>query len=345
MKHMPLFFVFALMLIAVGCQETTKTKTVTQDPQCAWYGTCGGTTGSAQYCTGTYYWTQPNCAGYQYCQSYPSYPACVTSGTTSGTTSGSTTGSTTSGTTGSTTGGTTTYPNPYRFYYSGYVDKNWMVNYPYVPSISCTAASAPSGISYTPYDTRKGSITLRGQVNYDPASGQEFFDTTSELLRTKEGSKNFFWGDSILKVRFIANVQPESRNTTTVCPGRVSGKSTMKGYGRIKFDLTLVGTTINGTTQTVSLGTKIIDVNKCTPALDLSSYAAQYPGGIYFKISNVWGNQEWAPGTYNEAAIYDTYGFIYPQNPNVSGTWKQVRTSDCWSLDIEVASNGTKTFN
>ncbi|WP_408097407.1 hypothetical protein ACJVC5_00435 [Peredibacter sp. HCB2-198] len=338
MKHMPLFFVFTLILFVVGCQEKTKTKLVSQDPQCAWYGTCGGTTGSAQYCTGNYYWTQPNCPGYTYCQQNPGFPSCQSTGTT--------TGSTTSGTAGGTTGGTTTYPNPYPRYYSGYVDKNWMVNYPYVPSISCTPASAPSGISYTPYDTRKGSVTLRGQINYDPASGQQFFDTTSELLRSKSGAQNFFWGDSILKVRFIANVQPESRNTTTVCPGRVSGKSTMKGYGRIKFDLTLVGTTLSGTTQTVNLGTKIIDVNKCTPALDLSTYAAQYPGGIYFKISNVWGNQEWSPsyGT-NEPYIYDTYGFIYPQNPYVSGTWKQIRTSDCWSLDIEVASNGTKTFN
>jgi hypothetical protein len=104
---------------------------------------------------------------------------------------GSTTGSTAGGTTGS-------YPgtNPYPNYYSGYVDKNWMVHYPYVPSISCTDATTPSGIDYTPHETRKGTITLKGQVNYDPASGQQFFDTTSDLLQTTTKAKQFFWADS-----------------------------------------------------------------------------------------------------------------------------------------------------
>lgn len=319
MKRLSLFSVLSFAsILLVGCtQESTKinSNNSNQNP----------------YCIGQNYYNY-GCPGY---------------GTSNGgTTSGSTTGSTTGGTTGTTTGGTTggSNYNPYPNYGSTYVDKNWSVHYPYVPSINCTDATTPSNINYTPYETRKGTITLAGKNSYDPSSGQSYFDTTSSSLQSVSAAQNFFWGDTTLKVRFKANLQPESANTTTVCPGRKTGQSSIKGYGRIKFDLTLVGTKGDGSTGTAYLGTKTIDINKCTSALNLSSYAEEYPNGIYLKISNVQGNQNWSPGIGYEA-YYDNYGFIYPQNPYVENTWKAIRDAECWSLDIEVAADGTKTFN
>lgn len=349
MKHIVLIFIGSLLFL-IGCQESSKkNSSSSQNAYCAsnpyaqgCYGatTTGGTNGgTTQACfqSTTNYWQMPGCPGY--CQTYPTHPNCA--GTTSGST-GTTTG-TTGTVTGTTNGGWGT--NPFPHYYSGYVDKNWTVLYPYIPSITCAEATTPPGLEYTPYDTRKGSITLKGQVNYDPASGQQFFDTTSELLQNANSAKQFFWADSTLKVRFKANVQPSSANTTSVCPGRATGMSSIKGYGKIKFDLHLVGTRSDNTVSTVYLGPKEISINSCTSAINLSTYAEQFPNGIYLKVSNVNGNQNWSPGTPFEQQIYDTYGFISPQNPNVSGTWKLIRNAECWSLDIEVAADGTKTFN
>lgn len=316
MKHMPLFFVFALSLIAVGCQETSK-KTVNNN-----------TSSSNNFCT-----LYPNGLG---------CPGATTSGTTTSGTTGSTTGGTTGTTTSGTTGGTTT--NPWPFYYSGYVDKNWTSQYPYSPAESCAAATAPSGISYTPYETRKGTITLKGQEDYSLYSGQPFFTTTSELLRTKTGASNFFWGDSILKIRFKANKQPESANTTSVCPNRYMGYSSIKGYGKIKFDLYVVG--IRGNTESeFYYSSPELSVGTCSTAINLSDYVAAYPDGIYIRIKNVKGNQNWWPGTNAEAATYDNYGYVSPQNPYVANSWKAIRNMECWSIDIEAASDGTKTFN
>ena len=323
------------MFFLAGCQESSKKSSSSQNPYSCSYnyyapgcpgynpgltngGSVGGTT-----CTGTNYNIQ-GCPGF--CQINPTHSSCSTN------------------TTGGSTGGSTV--NRYPFYYSGYVDKNWAVLYPFIPNISCTDAFDPPGVSYTPYPTRKGTITLKGQVNYDPDSGQPFFETTSSLLQTVSGARNFFWGDSTLKVRFKANVQPKSANTTAVCPGRVTGMSSIKGYGKLKFDLSLVGRKENGTVSLpISLGQKTISVNSCTPAIDLSPYASQYPNGIYLKIANVQGNQNWSPGTNSEQQTYDTYGYIYPQNPHVGETWEYIRNAECWTLDIEVAADGTKTFN
>lgn len=339
MKRITISMLLTLVsLILMGCtQESTKIKnSVSTDPLCIGsdyfnkpgcpgYGSGNGTTTPvsctnptindktcANYCT--VHPTGTGCVNGVNCNIYPYAAGCPNSGNGS---------------------------NPYPNYRSVYHPKNWMSQYPYYPSLNCPAATTPTNISYTPYETRKGTVTLKGQENYDPSSGQPYFDTTSELLQSVNGSRSFFWGDSTLKVRFKANFQPDYRNTNNICPGRVSGMSTMKGYGRIKFDVTLVGTRGNGTTSTVILPQQTVDVNKCTPAIDLRQYADEFPNGIYLKVSNVQSNQNvWA-----DEQIYDTYGFIYPQNPHVQNTWGPIRNAECWSLDIEVAADGTKTFN
>ena len=339
MKTIPVLQILALMtFILMGCtQESTKIKNSSSSNPlvcvgadyykqgCPGYGQNGGACTNptvndktcSNYCT--VHPTGSGClANGTNCNIYPSAPGCNGSGTGN---------------------------NPHPYYGSMYVEKNWMVKYPYVPSVSCSDPFTPSGITYTPYDTRKGTITLAGKSNYNPASGQTYTDTTSELLRSVQGAQDFFWGDSTLKVRFKANLQPESRNTTDVCAGRTPNQSWMKGYSRIRFTLTLVGTNINGTIR-INLGQKTIDINKCTPAMDLSNYAKQFPMGLYFEVSNVEGNQNWSPSVspWYEQQDYDTWGF-YPNRSYNGNSYMRIRDADCWSLDVEVAADGTKTFN
>lgn len=333
MKKTAFIFISSLFfLLLTGCQESTKSNSNQYQNNYCYYnpqycnqggvnaGTVTGTatsgTTTAGGTTGTNPWT---------CYYYPYLPECQNGGTTTG------------GTTGT---GTNPYPN----YYSAYVPKNWSVQYPHVPSLDCTAATDPVGIDYTPYDTRQGTITLGGARSYSPGSGT-FFATTSLPLRTKAETKKFLWGDSILKVRFKANIQPDYTNTTNVCPDRATGQSTLKGYGKLRFNFILVG--VKGNVETDIFSRTIeAKVNSCSEAISLSSYLEAYDS-LYFRIENVQGNQNWwADNRFypNSEQIYDQYGFITPQNSYVENTWRKVRDAECWSLDIEVASDGTKIF-
>jgi hypothetical protein len=360
MKHITLIFLFSLMTFLVGCQQSSSKKTSTSSssayctsyptsPGCPGYctsnptsslctGTTTGTTTSgstgSDCTTGNNYWTVSTCAGYAYCQANPSYSYC------------------------------TTTPNPYPYYGSSYTEKNWLVKYPYKPAENCSTPVAPAGISYTPYDTRKGTVTVIGagftnnQANYNPKSWYDpntyttiSGDQTSALLRNVEDAKKFFWTDSALKIRFKANLQPDSSQANPICAGRVSGISTLKGYTKIKFNLYLVGTTSNGTTVEEFLGEQTLELLKCSAAINLSkfgdnniNYPSKYPEGIYLKIRDVRGNQDWSPGTQAELQAWDTWGF-YP-NTYYSGDsyMPAIRSNDCWSVDIEVAADGTKTF-
>jgi hypothetical protein len=105
------------------------------------------------------------------------------------------------------------------------------------------------------------------------------------------------------------------------------------GYTKLTFSAVLVGTRADGTTDQEPLGTFTTDVNSCTTALDLSSYASQYPGGITMIVQSVKGNQGVYPNDYS------INGF---KNSN---TFSDIRSMDCWVIDIEVAADGTKTFD
>ena len=138
--------------------------------------------------------------------------------------------------------------------------------------------------------------------------------------------------DSLLKVRFKPKPQPHSAQTTDTCFGRTRNNSYIAGYYKLKFNVTLVGTRSDNTTGEEPLGIIESNVNSCTPAIDLSPYVDAYPNGVYLKITDVQSNQ----GTW--PADYVNYGFLH-------GTaWKTVRSSDCWTMDIEVSADGTKTF-
>lgn len=329
MKHLPLILIFSLMFLT-ACQESSskkKSSSKTQDPYCVQYpysqictgntngGTPGGTTGGAT-CSDYYnFHCQQNCPGFG---TNPS----ICQGTTGGVTSGAT---------GGTTGGTTPPPQVP----SNYVPVNWGVKYPYLPPVdsNCTVTNNPSGATYTPYETRKATITIRGGSNYDPASFEaSSYTNTSPLLKSVSGARQLFSTDSVLKVRIRPKVEPEPSQSDPVCFGRVSGIP-IAGYTKLQFSVTLVGLKSNGQTEEVGLGQQTIQVNSCK-ALDLSSYAATYPGGMYLKVQGVKSNKNLWPDGYQ----YDLYGFFY------MNSYRDVRSSECWVLDLEVAADGTKDF-
>ncbi|MFP5386072.1 MAG: hypothetical protein ACLGHN_08345 [Bacteriovoracia bacterium] len=324
MKHLPLFLVFSLLFLTSCLEKSTKKSSnlncstgsnYWSVPGCPGYTgnplSTGGTTGGTTQCSGTNYYYYPGCPGY--CSQNPTNPACGTS-------------------TGGTTGGTTT--NPYPNYPSNNVTPNWGVKYPGgVPAGSCTPAYSPSGISYTPYETRKATMTIVGKTWYNPADPvAPNYMNTSSLLRSVTGARQLFSTDSVLKVRFKVVQQPESSSASPYCYGRQTGSS-IAGYHKLQFNVQLVGMRANGTTDSEPIGTYTVGVNSCTPAIDLSSYASTYPGGIYLIVQSAKGNQAYFPNNYDSYGFRDVDSFV------------DIRSQDCWVLDVEVAADGTKTFD
>ncbi len=340
MKHMSLIFVLAFMAAVSGCQDSKSKKSSSSSNSL-----------NCQQSPSSY-----GCP--QYCIYYPTGLGC-------------------NNTTGNTTGGGTDQTvNPFPNYSSSYanistwMDQNWLEKYPYIPSIqNCPAPTSPSGISYTPYETRKGTVTVVGKgfnpiKNPDPMSWYDprsytalpADDKSSPLLTSVTDALKFFYTDTVMKVRIKANLQPDSRSSNPYCYGRVPDKSIIKGYTKLKLDLYLVGVQKDDNGKVITyynpdllISDMTISANYCSSVIDLASfngvnYPSKYPDGFFLIIKNVRGNQNWSPGTQAEQQAYNTYGF-YPNSKYDGNSYMQaIRSNDCWSVDIEVAADGTKTF-
>ncbi len=317
------FLALTLFFAMVGCSEKK---------------TSSSSSSQNALCTGTNYYSNPSCPGY--------------GGSTTGTTAGYTTSGASGGSTGGTTG-TNCAQNP--FSYACYcqtnplaygcptqapqVSKNWGVKYPVTPSGSCSAPTNPGPGSY--YPPRKGTVTINFKNWYDPASpvAPNYVNTTTSL-KSVDNAKMFFLTDSLLKVRFKANLEPDAASTTPEesCFGRASTNSSLAGYTKLQFYAKIVGTKADGTVEEEILpgGPFTVQVNSCTPAIDLSSYASYYSGGMYLVIYNVRSNKGIWPSD------YDKNGFL---NSNSFTGDSSQRSVECWTMDIEVAADGTQTFN
>jgi hypothetical protein len=336
MKNMPILFLLALMSLIVGCQESSK-KSRSSSSQSAYcvqnpyaqgcYGAVNaGTTGGQQqacFQSTTNYWSMPGCPGF--CQNAPTHPNCA--GTTTGTTGF---------TAGGVTGGTS---NPFPNNPSNPIYANWGVHYPpsgLPPQGNCSAAFSPSGINYTPYETRKATMSIQGKTFYNPSSSiaSEYLNTSS-LLRSVNGATQLFSTDAILKVRFKVLPQPENSATSPYCYIPAYKKmSKIPGYTKLQYNVELWGRTSESSPFVrETLGSFNTTVNNCTPAIDLSSYTSTYPGGIYLVVQGVRSNQ--GPTDIN----YTQLGF------GGSNSFTDVRSMDCWALDVEVAADGTKSFD
>jgi hypothetical protein len=319
MKHLSLLLLFSSFLL-VGCQESKKKSSSSssnnycvQYPQ-AWgcAGQTGGTTGGANCNPPQFGQTQcPN-----YCQIFNCGGTTGTTGTTTGTTSGGTTGGT----------------NPYTNIGSSALP-NWPGKYPGgQPTGSCSSPYTPSGLTGA-YDTRQATMTIVGKSWYNPSSPEApSYMNTSSRLRSVNEAKILLSTDSFLKVRFKVRPQPESSSSSPYCYNRQPG-SPVAGYTKLQFNVRLVGQRANGTIDYEPLGTHTIGVNSCTPGIDLSYYKGIYPQGLYLIVENVKGNTAFFPNNYESFGFRDVNQFV------------DVPTKDCWSLDVEVAADGTKTFD
>lgn len=363
-----------LVLTIIGCQEKKSSSSGTATSAyctgtnyytvagCPGYG--GGTTsGTGTTCTGTLYYTNPNCAGYCTIAANQNTAQC-TGGTSSG-------GSSSGGT------GTNCTLNPFSYacycqsvpFANGcaqygtqsYVSKNWGVKYPsaVVPSRACSATKNPVGVSGSLYETRKATVTAGGFCNptnpsygslcapyntqtdgtYNPASPMAAgMLNTSAVLKSEAGAKSFFISDASLKIRFKANPEPDAASTSTWCSGRRTGTSMLPGAAKYTFNVTLVGTRPGGVQELEPLRPGVgftVDVNGCSEAIDLSTYLGVYTEGMYVIITDVKSNK----GGWPSQQQLDTSGFIG------WGSFDKVRSGECWSFDIEVAADGTKTFD
>lgn len=332
MKNMPILFMLALMsLVLMGCQEKSNKKSSsvlncqTNPYQTGCYSTTAGTTGGAtQACfqSTNNYWSMPGCPGF--CQNYSTHPNCV--------------GTTTGGVTGTTTGTTTGGINPYNPVSSNPIYANWGVHYPPTglpPQGSCSATYAPSAITYTPYEIRKATMSIQGKTFYSPASGvASQYLNTSSLLRSVNGATQLFSTDSVLKVRFKVLPQAENTASSPHCYIPAYQKlSSIPGYTKLQYNVELWGRT-SATSPFVKepVGSFTTTVNNCSPAIDLSSFASVYTD-IYLVVQGVRSNQ--GPTDIN----YSQLGF------GGSNSFTDVRSMDCWSLDVEVSADGTKTFD
>lgn len=320
------------ILVLTGCQEKSSSKKSSNqnpyycyqypnDPVCSGNNTTGGTTGN-----------------YNYCQMYPYAPGCY---------GGNTTGSSTGGTSGT----TNCSQNPFSFacYCQTYpratgcpstgvgnVYPYWGVRYPPVvngvsqgiPPENCSAPQLPSGMTQA-HETRKGTVTIAGHKDYNLIEPEPYLNTSSNLM-TKSEAKQFFITDSYLKIRFKPNIQPELSMGDSICYGRASGQSTTPGYTKLTFYVNVYSA--NGALLR-TINVPATTINSCSQAYDLSNQIAASPAGIFITVRDVKANQDcwWSDGPTGT-------GFT---NCN---KFKDVRAADCWSMDIEVAADGTKTF-
>lgn len=351
-------------LILTGCQEKKVTKKSSSSNP------------STQSCNGQLYWTAPGCAGY--CQHNPSGYGCngsTTSGTTGGTTTGSSTGGTTSGYTGTGVCATnpslpycsSTYcnasPKPLGCLANGtncYLNQTaygcggsstilppnpyWGMFYPpsgTPPAGSCSPTRLPSGQN-TALETRKGTITItgKGKNSSDPDTEYSPFSTdapnylnTSTLLKNVGDAKLFFLTDSVLKFRVKVNPEPESHGAAGVCYGRGSG-AYLAGYTQLKYYVTVYGATgNNGVTFLAKLGPYQTSVNNCSPAIDLSTYQESSPTGLIVAITEVMENKNCSGWSWNDTGW------------GACNSFNKIRSMECWSMEFEVAADGTKTFD
>jgi hypothetical protein len=334
------FVLILSLLTLVGCTQSSKKSTSNSSGSnlsayCALYPTdvqcTGSTTGSS--CSGTDYYNVQGCAGY--CSAYPTSTYCT--GTTTGTTTGSASSCTgkyyycSAGCAGySTANAATTYC-------SGYADTvssiNYGVKYPGgTPTGSCSAATAPtttSGVTY--YEPRTARVMIAGGHMADPTSSEAAsqINTDPEFMYLSY-AKSLFISDAVLKVRFKINPQPEVSKGSVYCYGRATGQATTPGYTQLKYTVTVKGYDAAGNMIPRTLGTYVTGVNSCTSAVDLSSIRRLYPNGMYLTITDVQGNQDCTP---TDAAGYSN-----------CQAFKAIRAADCWTLDVQVAGDDTKTF-
>lgn len=235
---------------------------------------------------------------------------------------------------------------------------NWGMFYPPAnnpPAGSCSPTFDPPGLTGATA-TRKATITIAGagRNTADPATEYSPFHThapnylnTSTMLKSVGQAKMFFLTDSILKMRVKVLPEPEAFGTTGVCYNRGTG-SYVPGYTKLQYTVTVYGTSSSNAVSYLGMATNpetgttlfTTSVNNCTPAIDLSDFKESSPTGLIVAINQVKENKNCTtPPPGQTDSYWNNYGWSQCNNFN------KVRSMECWSMEFEVAADGTKTFN
>jgi hypothetical protein len=89
----------------------------------------------------------------------------------------------------------------------------------------------------------------------------------------------------------------------------------------------------NAVSWLATLGPFTTGVNGCSEAIDLSEYKEASPSGLIVTINDVQENKNCSNWSWNSVGW------------NACNTFNKVRKMECWSMDFEVAADGTKTFD
>lgn len=363
------FFLFMMFftLILAGCQEkSSKKKSSSSNPlncssgnnyytmpgcggfcslvanantaACTGAGTTtGGNTGAAA-CSGNDYFYVQGCPGF--CAYNPMNPSCL--GTTTGGSNGTPNCKAPIAKTCSNY--CTTYPNSMGCLPDGtncWVNKtaagcpgsstplypNWNKHYP---------AGEPVGYC-SPLITGSGSAPVRqatiinNSVGYNPLTAGNNLNTSSMLMSVAT-ARTFFMTDAALKLRVKVKPQQEltATNAPTYCYGRARGGARIAGYTKLKYTINAYGVSnSNAMTFLRKVGDYETGVNSCTPAIDLSFFKEVSPTGVVIAIEDVQANQN--------CTSYDNFTYC--------NSFRPIRSFDCWGVDLEVAADGTQTFN
>ena len=296
----------------------------------------GGTTGSTS-CMGNDYFYVQGCPGF--CAYNPAHTSCL------GTTTGGSTGTPncTAPIAKTCSNYCTTYPNSLGCLPNGTncwinttaagcpgssnpLYPNWNKHYPAGEPVGYCSPVSGSGSS-----TRKATITAASNLGYNPLTAGNNLNTSSMLMSVAT-AKTFFMTDASLKLRVKVKAQQEltGSSSPTFCYGRVRGGARIAGYTKLKYTVNVYG--VNNSNAMTFLG-KVGDyetgVNSCSEAMDLSYWKEVSPTGVVIAIENVMANQN--------CTSYDNFTYC--------NSYRAVRSFDCWGVDLEVAADGTQTFN
>lgn len=217
-------------------------------------------------------------------------------------------------------------------------DNNWTAMYPGGVPAPSTVCPEPSGSGY---DLRKGTITIAGGTMYVPnqpwttpnGSGNDTDDTSvsythniSSFLVDPLKVREFLDTDSKLRVRFKVRPQPKPPVGKTWCFNRTTGQSSNPyGYKTLEFKVGIRGLNQDGTLKPTleSIKSVTAQVGGCTQVLDFSGDNQRHPYGV-------------------AVVVYDVYSDQGCWYTNSCTSMSSVKTSSCWSMDIEASVDGTK---
>jgi hypothetical protein len=170
------------------------------------------------------------------------------------------------------------------------------------------------------------------QVNGDSLAQMTFI--------TPHEASILFSSDSRLRVRFVVKPQPIPPTGQTYCYGRNTGVA-IPAYQKLKFEIYLrdvrcsTGSTTTCSSSNYILGPRYagpimvgpVNVNSCSPVIDIGHLRNQNNFGTAIEVAAVKSDQ------------------TCTANGSFCPAEKNVRSIDCWHMNMQVVTDTTQDFN